>query len=580
MMRALAWLLLIVAPLAAGPHLRVAVVQMTLGPSLEANRDRIVNWIPKAAARGARAIVFPEGALSVRSNAPEGDVPGAVSLIRETARANKVYVLFGGWTWSERHGKATNWMKVIGPGGAELLHYDKLWDVHDARTPELFYLDGIPASAIICADRWLRGLEDLPVQRGARISFELSNNFASEWVPDLEWYWYAPRALRNSVYVVFANTGNRTPGKPEPGVDQRPRHGHSAVVAPDGTLVSAARDDLEALFVADLDIARATRAEALARRSNPVLGKFWQAGLDLLDGKLKAPPPLARKDSAAAEITLAAAQIRASADVARNVAAMVEKIGEAARRNADLVAFPELAVTGGKLSVVGDAVERLRAAARANRIAVAFGMPRREDGRWYNSAVIAGPGGEILTRYDQLAARPPFSPGERPAAMWFSVRGVPAVVTIGREALWNEIAELAAVAGARVYVGLSREPVRGGAEALRRRQIGAVLSSFMMFTVMANAGGYSAVWDDLNAREETRAEVRDLPRPSPGAVRVFSAFSANLVVEAAAAPTLIWATRRVSGGNPHYPQRTGNYHPAMAPWYEFGARILTGVPDK
>jgi predicted amidohydrolase len=578
MMRALP-LLLLFAPLPAAEtaKLRIAVVQMTLGPTLESNRDRIVNWIPKAAARGARVVVFPEGALSVRSNAPETGVPEAVSRIRGAARASNVYVLFGGWTWSERHGKATNWMKVIAPDGAELLHYDKLWDVHDARTPGVFYLDGVPASAIICADRWLRGLEDLPVQRGARISFELSNNFASEWVDDLAWYWYVPRALRNNIYVVFANTANRTPGKPEPGVDQRPRHGHSAVVAPDGALVAAARHDLETLLVSDLDIARATRAAAVARRSNPVLGRFWQAGVDLLEGRPVSSAPLVQKDSATADVALAAAQLPASTDTDRNVDAMIAQTAEAARRGADLVAFPELAVTGGTLAAADDAVDHLCAAARANRITVVFGIPRRENGRWYNSAIVAGPDGAILTRYDQLVAESPFSPGARPAAMWFSVKGVPAVVTIGREALWNEIAELGAVAGARVHVNLSREPIDGAAEALRRRQIGAALSTYMTFSVMANAGGYSAIWDDLGAREETRAEVRDLPRPSPGVVRVFSAFSANLVVEAGAGPALISAARKVSGANLHHPRRTANYHPAMAPWYVLGARILTGA---
>jgi predicted amidohydrolase len=553
---------------------------MTLGPSLESNRDRIVNWIPKAAARGARVVVFPEGALSVRSDAPEGDVPAAVSRIREAARHNKVYVLFGGWTWSERHGRATNWMKVIAPDGNELLHYDKLWDVHDASTPGIFYLDGVPASAIICADRWLRALEDLPVQQGALISFELSNNFSSEWVPELQWYWYVPRALRNNIYVVFANTSNRTPGRPEPGVNQRPRHGHSAIVAPDGALLRTAPDDLETLLVADLDIARATRAEALARGSHPVLGKFWQSGDDLLKGKAAPSPPLVQKYAEAAVLTVAAAQIPISTDIERNVAAMIEKIADAARQKADLVAFAELAVTGGERAGVSGAVERLCAAAKANRIAVVFGAPRLDAGRWYNSAVVAGPDGAVLARYDQLAAQPPFSSGEHPSAMWFSVKGVPAVVTIGRESLWNEIAELAAVAGARLHVNLSREAVQGGADALRRRQVGAALSSFLTLNVLVNAAGRSAIWDDLSAREETRAEVRDLPRRSPGAVRVFSAFSANLVVEAEAAPALIWATRRVPGKNTHYPQRTANYHPAMAAWYVRGAQMLTAASSR
>ncbi len=583
MKRALAVLALGAAPLAgAAPaaRLRVAVVQMVLGPSLESNRDRIVNWIPKAAARGARVVVFPEGALSVRSNAPEGDVPAAVGAIRGAARANNVYVVFGGWTWSERHGRATNWMKAIGPDGAELLHYDKLWDVHDAPTPGLFQIDGVPASAIICADRWLRALEDLPVQRGAQISFELSNNFAAEWVPELEWYWYVPRAVRNSIYVVFANTANRTPGKPEPGVDQRPRHGHSAMVAPDGTLAGAARDDLETVVVADLDIRRATRAGAVARGSHPVLGEFWKSGLELVAGRSSPPPPLAQKECATTDITVAAAQIPPSADAGRNAAAMVEKIQEAARLKADLVAFPELAVTGGKAAAAGGALERLREAARANGIAVVFGMPWREGGRWYNSAFVVGGNGEVLTRYDQLVADAPFAGGKRAAAMWFSVKGVPGVVTIGREAQWSEIAELAAVAGARLHVNLGREAVAGSAAVLRRRQTGATLSTFMTLTVMANAGGYSAIWDDLSAREETRAEVRDLPRPSAAGVRIFAAFAANLVVEAEGGPGIVSATRRVPGKNTYHPQRTANYHPAMGPWYVKGAEILTGAGGK
>jgi hypothetical protein len=102
----------------------------------------------------------------------------------------------------------------------------------------------------------------------------------------------------------------------------------------------------------------------------------------------------------------------------------------------------------------------------------------------------------------------------------------------------------------------------------------------MTFTVMANAGGYSAIWDDLRASEETRAEVRDLPRPSPGALLVFSAFSANLVAEAKAGPALISATRHVPGRNTYYPQRTGRYHPSMAHWYLFGGQLLAGAPNE
>lgn len=560
-------------------HLKVAVVQMALGPSIESNRDRIVNWIPKAAARGARVVVFPEGALSTRSETPEGDVPGAVAAIREAAHKSNVYVLYGGWTWSTRVKKNANWMEVVSPKGEELFHYDKLWDIHDAATPGVFHLDGVAASAVICADRWLRGLEDLPVQAGAQISFELANNFGEEWVPELGWYWYVPRAMRNNVWVVFANSGNRAPGKPDEGVSQTPRHGHSVVVAPDGSIEAAANDDLEAMVVADLDIEKATRSEAIARGSNAVLGEFWKGGLDLLAGKKPAEQTVAKKNSAQTELTVAAAQFEESADWPANVAAMVRLIGEASGKGADLVAFPELAVTGGRLVSTGDALERIRAAAKAGGIAVAFGMPVKEGGSWRNSGFVVGPKGEVLTRYDQISAKQPFKAGERAVSMWFELKGVPGVVTIGRDGLWNEIAELAAVAGARLHVHLSRERVSGQEGVMRRRQIVATLASFSTLTVAANAGGASAIWDDLSTREETRAFLRGQPIPNYGKVKVLSLFSANLVEEAGDGQSLVVAGRRVPGVNPHYPQRTANFHPAAGPWYLLGGRLLAGKED-
>jgi len=42
--------------------------------------------------------------------------------------------------------------------------------------------------------------------------------------------------------------------------------------------------------------------------------------------------------------------------------------------------------------------------------------------------------------------------------MWFHVKGAPAVATIGRDALWTELGELAAVAGAQIHVHLDHDP--------------------------------------------------------------------------------------------------------------------------
>ena len=130
----------------------------------------------------------------------------------QAAREHRVYVLCGGASYPPKAKRDVNWMFVVGPDGREVFRYDKLYDKHDAKMPGVFHIDGIPCSAMICADRWLRGVEEIPIQQGAQVSFELSCNFASEWVAPFEWYWYVPRALRNNVWVVFANSGNKVSG--------------------------------------------------------------------------------------------------------------------------------------------------------------------------------------------------------------------------------------------------------------------------------------------------------------------------------------------------------------------------------
>jgi predicted amidohydrolase len=541
-------------------RLKIGIVQMSLGATIEDNRDRIVSGIKKVAARGVRVVVLPEGALRGKGGDDPGLVEEAVAAIRRAARDRNVYVLFGGASYSPKAKKDVYWMFAVGPDGRDLFYYDKLYDKHDAKMPGVFQIDGVPCSAFLCADRWLRGVEEIPIQQGAQISFELSCNFASEWVGPYEWYWYVPRALRNNVWVIFANTGNKVSGASDNSDPRELRHGHSAVIAPDGRITAAARDDVETIVVAEVEVSQATRAEALARAAHPVLRSFWEAGLMLQSGqKIEAPPVPALK-SPETEITLAVAQ------VTDNVAEIEAMIGQASAKHADLIVFPERA-TNEK------ALERLQAAARNHGVTVVVGVAHRVEERRHNSAFVLGPDGSVLTRYDQLSATSPFQPGTDPRAMWFRVKGVPAVVTIGRDALWTELAELAAVAGAQILVHLDHDGAAGREPELRRLQVGSNLASFHTFTATANVTS-SAIWDDLRDAEERRAVVRGLPQPDTGAVEVYSPFSANLVVRAGTGPQLITATRRVNRLNPHHPGRTSNFNPQMDAWHRLGARLI------
>jgi predicted amidohydrolase len=410
---------------------------------------------------------------------------------------------------------------------------------------------------MICADRWLRGVEEIPIQEGAQISFEVASNLAVEWVPAYQWYWYVPRAMRNSAWVVFSNSAN-APGTP-PG--QGRRHGHGAIIDPNGRLVAASPDDTEEMTIAEIDVSAATRAAAEARASHPVLKAFWEAGVKLQRGEKVDAPLLVPLRSPQVEVTLAAAQ------VAGDLAAMKRAVAEAHGKGADVVAFPAQSAKETDLPA-------LQTAARESGITVVFGAMHRAGAETFNSAFVIGPDGTLLTRYDQLSAPAPFATGINPAAMWFTVKGVPAIVTLERDALWTEIAELAAVEGARVIIHLDHDTATSDPARLQRMQIWANHASFLTFTATVNDVD-STIWDDLRGMEEISAEYKGRPRINSGPVEVFSPWSANLVVHATPTSPLIVATRKIpSPTNPHHPNQTSRYNPQMEPWYRIGAKLI------
>jgi predicted amidohydrolase len=534
---------------------------MALGQTIADNRDRILAGISNAATHSVRVAVFPEGALRGTGGDQPALVDQAVEAIRQAALGSKLFVLFGGSTYSAKVKKEANWMLVVGPDGRDVFRYEKLYDNHKAAMPGVFLVDGILCSTILCADRWLRGVEEIPIQQGAQVSFELSCNFASEWVDPFGWYWYVPRALRNNVWVIFANTGNKVSGVPDdPSAPRELRHGHSAVIAPDGRITAAASNDVETVVIADVDVSQATRAGARARSANPVLRPFWEAGLRLQTGQAVAPPPLMPLKPAQTVMTLAAAQ------VTNGLVGMESMLAQASAKKADLLVFPAQTIPEASL-------DALRAAVRKHHLTVVVGAEHDAEGGRRNSAFVIGPDGTLLTRYDQLSATNPFQPGTDPLTMWFRIKGVPAVVTIGRDALWTELAELAAVAGAQVHIHLDADPATDADAALRRLQVWSNLASYHTLTVTANVVG-SMIWDDLRSLDERRAEVRGLPRPDADAVEVYSPFSANLVVRAGASEQIITATRQVDSKNRYHPSRTSAFNPQMDAWYRIGAAII------
>lgn len=565
---------------ADGPKtLTVGVAQLALEPTLNSNREKIIRFIREAKQRACRVVVFPETSLYWPPTTSRADIDAAVETLRQAVDAHDIYALIGGLYKRDEKEKPFERLLVIDPDGRVLQTYHKMWQ--DARfndCPGIFSIDGVPCAAALCADRWIRSVEELPVMAGAKILFECSNNYDNEWLPDLGWYWYVPRALRNEVFVIFANTAKEDRGQLTPG------HGHSALIGPDGTILTTAGEESDKLLVATLDLSQATAGQALARHKHPLLKPFWDKGIELLAGEKRLAPPHQPLISPQIELKIAAAQIACSQRIEDNTKQIEQLIRDAKDQIADVVVFPELAITGARNEDIAaatreqlaQALAQVQNAARESQIYVVCGLPWFDGDRRQNCAVAIGPDGTLLTRYAQIEIDRPqlFAIGTSTRSMWFEVRGVPCVLTIGHDALWSELAEMAAWRGAQVHLHLAYDRDTSPAGALKRNQLWANLASFRTFTATVNAAspaglpwpsaptsGGSAIWDDYH-RGQNRAGGGYTP------------YSAVRLTEASAAPTILYATQKVQKTNPQFGILTEKTNRPMTPWYIAGAAAI------
>src|SRR5262245_17140356 len=214
--------------------LTLGIAQVALEPTLLANKEKIAGFIRQAKDRGCRVVVFPETSLFWPLGTPRAEIDTAVEELQKVVDASDLYALIGGLYQRDGMEKPFERLLVINPDGKIIQTYNKMWsDARFQNCPGIFEIDGVPCAAAICADRWIRSVEELPAAAGAKILFEVSNNYDNEWLPDLGWFWYVPRALRNETFVVFANTGAEDRGQLTPG------HGHSAVIGPKGSFLGA-----------------------------------------------------------------------------------------------------------------------------------------------------------------------------------------------------------------------------------------------------------------------------------------------------------------------------------------------------
>ena len=172
-------------------------------------------------------------------------------------------------------------------------------------------------------------------------------------------------------------------------------------------------------------------------------------------------------------------------DLRGNTQQVLELMEQARARHADLIAFPELAITGYppedlmfKRQFIADAAACVeQVAAASGGLAVAIGYPHRQDGMLYNAAALAYQGKTVaiyhkifLPTYGVFDEDRYFHPGRECPV--FVINGINVGLSICED-IWCPVgpATVEAAAGAQVVVNINASPYHQGKGDERHRML-------------------------------------------------------------------------------------------------------------
>ncbi|HEX3008141.1 MAG TPA: carbon-nitrogen hydrolase family protein [Bacteroidales bacterium] len=198
-------------------------------------------------------------------------------------------------------------------------------------------------------------------------------------------------------------------------------------------------------------------------------------------------------------------------DIEKNIAIHTDWIKKAIDKHADLIAFPELSLTGYEPELAPSLasnqndkrLDSFQKLSDENDIAIAVGLPTRERDRLYISMIIFRPGKERTT-YSKQYLYPTevsiFTAGFNPLVLEFDTATVAPAICY--ELSNKEHYEFAAQNNATVYLASVLNSVNGVDADLKK--LSDIARNYKMMTFMANfvgeSGGYkcagkSSVWN-------------------------------------------------------------------------------------
>ncbi|MFH8619435.1 carbon-nitrogen hydrolase family protein [Streptomyces sp. NPDC017979] len=258
--------------------MRIALSQITSGPDPAANLDLVREQARLAADAGARLIAFPEATMACFGTrlaplAEPLDGPWATA-VRQIAEETGLVVVAGMFT-PAADGKVTNTLLATGPGveaSYDKIHlYDAFGFTESATVAAgssvvTIDLDDVRIGLATCYDVRFPELFRAHADAGAQLTLLPASWGAGEGKREQWELLIRARALDATLWVAAVDQAEPAAPAPDTAAKAPTGIGHSAVVAPDGTV----RDRLQAgpgLLVADVDPAEVTSV----RRAVPVL---------------------------------------------------------------------------------------------------------------------------------------------------------------------------------------------------------------------------------------------------------------------------------------------------------------------
>lgn len=544
---------------AGAENLKVAVVQTKIEPQLEENLAKILGFIDKAKKEQCRLVVLPENTL-LPFEEPEkpakAELDAAFEAIRQRALSAGLCVVFSDGYRKTEGAAYQTYGVVYTSNGKRPVFYRKNLDA-----PRPFVIDGVVCNLSVCSDRGYLEHSDLPcIALGSQIIIDSSGGHGGDdGGSELPLIRYRPWAVRTGAWVIVCNPVHEDTDF----MGRSPWGGGSAIIRPDGSVLAALKYQKDTMIVEEINTDLATRAAAQRRLNHPLFKPFWQQGKSLLtNGSVVSCSNIKPLASKVRDIKIAAAQMACSRDIDENVQQIRRNIAYAAQQRADIVVFPELAVTGNRdedilaatQGALENALDEIRSEAKLREIYVVVGTPAIIDDERYNCAVVIGDDGKVKTRYVQLAVsrRQLFQSGQSTRSLWFSLKGVQSIVTVGNDANWVEIGDLAANRGMYLHFHISYDSDDSSEHTVLRKQRNLLALCYAKYGAVVNAGGPSGLKHPsgpANGMSMIVSREGGHNQPAPKGIEYYLPYQTCVVKSAGTEPEMIITTRRTGTAN-------------------------------